>query len=56
VLSVLPPFAPILLPAALAAGVAAGWQVLVGCVLTVLAAGALAWWAAQTYPKSLLRG
>jgi ABC-2 type transport system permease protein len=56
VLSVLPPFAPILLPAALAAGVAAGWQVLVGCVLAALAAGALAWWAAQTYPKSLLRG
>lgn len=55
VLSVLPPFTPILLPAALATGVAAGWQVLMGIVLTLLATGALAWCAAQAYPKSLLR-
>jgi ABC-2 type transport system permease protein len=56
VLSVLPPFAPILLPAALAAGVAAGWQLPVGLVLALLTVGALAWFTAQTYPKSLLRG
>lgn len=55
VLSVLPPFAPLLLPGVLVAGVAQAWQVLVGIVLTLLAAAGLAWFAGQLYPRSLLR-
>ncbi len=55
VLSVLPPFAPLLLPARLAVGVAVGWQVLLGAVLTLLAIGGLAWFAGRVYPRSLLR-
>jgi ABC-2 type transport system permease protein len=55
VLSVLPPFAPLLLPARLALGVASGWQVLVGVVLTLLTIAGLAWFAGRVYPRSLLQ-
>jgi ABC-2 type transport system permease protein len=55
VLSVLPPFAPLLLPARLAVGEASGWQVLLGAVLTLLTIGGLAWLAGRVYPRSLLK-
>jgi ABC-2 type transport system permease protein len=54
VLSVLPPFAPLLLPARLAVGEASGWQVLLGAALTLLTIGGLAWLAGRVYPRSLL--
>jgi ABC-2 type transport system permease protein len=54
VLSVLPPFAPVLMPGRMAAGTASGWQVLLAVVVTLTATGALAWPAARTYPRSLL--
>jgi ABC-2 type transport system permease protein len=56
VLSVLPPFAPVLLPGRLAVGVGTGWEVLLAVALTLLTTGALAWFAGRVYPKSLLRG
>jgi ABC-2 type transport system permease protein len=55
VLSVLPPFAPVLLPGRLAVGVGAGWQVLLAVVLSLATTGALAWFAGRVYPSSLLR-
>jgi ABC-2 type transport system permease protein len=55
VLSVLPPFAPVLLPGRLAVGAAAGWQVLLALVLALATATALAWFAGRVYPRSLLR-
>lgn len=55
VLSVLPPFAPVLTPARLAGGAAVGWQVLLALLLTLVTLGGLAWLAGRTYPRSLLR-
>lgn len=54
VLSVLPPFAPLLMPARLAAGVAAGWQVLLAAALVLLCAAALAWFAGRVYPRAVV--
>jgi ABC-2 type transport system permease protein len=56
VLSVLPPFAPVLTPARLASGAAEGWQVLLAVLLTLATIGGLAWLAGRVYPSSLLRG
>lgn len=55
VLSVLPPFAPVVMPGRMAVGTAPGWQVLIAAVLTVAAAGGLAWLAGRVYPGALLR-
>jgi ABC-2 type transport system permease protein len=55
VLSVLPPFAPVLLPGRMAVGVASAWQVLLAVVLALAAIGGLAWFAGRVYPRSLLR-
>jgi ABC-2 type transport system permease protein len=55
VLSVLPPFAPVLVPARLAVGVGAGWQVLLAVALSLLTVGALGWFAGRVYPRSLFR-
>jgi ABC-2 type transport system permease protein len=55
VVSVLPPFAPVLMPARLAAGPVAGWQVLLAVALTLVTLGGLAWFAGQIYPKSLFK-
>jgi ABC-2 type transport system permease protein len=54
VLSVLPPFAPLLLPARLAVGVATGWQVLLAVALLLATVAGLAWLAGRVYPRSLL--
>jgi ABC-2 type transport system permease protein len=55
VLAVLPPFAPLLVPARLAVGVGVGWQVLLAVVLALVTAGALAWFTGRVYPRSLFR-
>lgn len=55
VLAVLPPFAPLLVPARLAVGVGAGWQVVLAVVLVLAAVAALAWYAGRVYPRSLFR-
>jgi ABC-2 type transport system permease protein len=55
VLSVLPPFAPVLLPGRMAAGVAPAWQVLLAVVLALASVGGLAWFAGRVYPRSLLK-
>ncbi|WP_026424747.1 ABC transporter permease [Actinokineospora inagensis] len=55
VLSVLPPFAPILLPGRMALGVATGWQVMVAVVLMVGAVGGLTWLAGRIYAGAVLR-
>jgi ABC-2 type transport system permease protein len=54
VLSVLPPFAPVLMTGRMAVGVAPAWQVLLALVLTLAAVGGLAWFAGRVYPMSLL--
>ncbi|HEX3589329.1 MAG TPA: ABC transporter permease [Pseudonocardiaceae bacterium] len=54
VLSVLPPFAPLLMPARLAAGVAGGWEVLLAVALMLLTCAGLAWLAARVYPRSVV--
>jgi ABC-2 type transport system permease protein len=56
VLSVLPPFAPVLLPGRLAVGVGTGWEILLAVALTLVTIVGLAWFAGRAYPKSLLRG
>jgi len=55
VLSVLPPLAPILMPARMATGDAQAWQVIVGLVLTVATIAALNAGAARIYANSVLR-
>jgi ABC-2 type transport system permease protein len=55
VVSVLPPFAPVLMPARLAAGPVAGWQVLLAVALTLVTLGGVAWFAGRVYPKSLFK-
>jgi len=55
VLSLLPPFAPLLLPGRFALGVASGWQVAVALVLMLATLGALARFAVQVYPAAVLR-
>ncbi|HEX5119246.1 MAG TPA: ABC transporter permease [Pseudonocardiaceae bacterium] len=55
VLAVLPPFAPVLVPARLAVGVGTGWQVLLAVALALATVGALAWFAGRVYPRSLFR-
>lgn len=54
-LSVIPLFAPMLMPMRLALGVAAGWQVAVALVLTVLLIGALVWLCGRIYGNAILR-
>jgi ABC-2 type transport system permease protein len=53
VLSVLPPFAPVLMPGRMAAGVAPVWQVVLALGLALACAAALAWHGARVYTKSL---
>jgi ABC-2 type transport system permease protein len=54
-LSMIPPFAPILMPARMAAGDAAVWQVVIGVVLTVLAIFGVNNLAARIYVNSVLQ-
>lgn len=55
VLSVLPPFAPILMPGRMALGVAPGWQVLLAVVLALAAVAAITWLAGRVYSNAVLR-
>ena len=55
VLSMLPPFAPILMPARIAVGNAALWQVATATILALLAILALTWLAGRIYSTAVLR-
>jgi ABC-2 type transport system permease protein len=55
VLSVLPPFAPILMPGRMAMGTAPGWQVALSIGLTVLGVAVLTWLAGRIYSTAVLR-
>lgn len=54
-LSVIPPFAVVLMPARIATGDAALWQFLLAVVLTLLEIAAMNWLAARIYANSVLR-
>ena len=54
-LSMLPPLAPILMPARMAVGDATAWQVVVAVVLTVLTIAFLNWLGGRVYANSVLR-
>ncbi|MBB5956479.1 ABC-2 type transport system permease protein [Saccharothrix tamanrassetensis] len=55
VLSMLPPFAPILMPGRMAMGVAPAWQVLVAIVLAIAAVAAITWLGGKVYANAVLR-
>ncbi|MFI9814085.1 ABC transporter permease [Saccharothrix variisporea] len=55
VLSVLPPFAPILMPGRMAMGVAPAWQVLLAVVLALAAIAAITWLGGRVYANAVLR-
>ncbi|MEJ2853813.1 MULTISPECIES: ABC transporter permease [unclassified Saccharothrix] len=55
VLSVLPPFAPILMPGRMAMGVAPTWQVLLAVVLALAAIAAITWLGGRVYANAVLR-
>jgi ABC-2 type transport system permease protein len=55
VLSILPPFAPILMPVRMASGDALAWQVGIALVLTVMSTLGLTWVAGRIYTNSVLR-
>lgn len=55
VLSMLPPFAPILMPGRMAMGVAPAWQVLLAIVLALAAIAAITWLGGKVYANAVLR-
>jgi ABC-2 type transport system permease protein len=55
VLSMLPPFAPILMPGRMAIGVAPLWQVLLAVVLALGAVAAITWLGGKIYSNAVLR-
>ncbi|WP_018682612.1 ABC transporter permease [Actinokineospora enzanensis] len=55
VLSVLPPFAPILTPGRMALSAATGWQVVIAIVLTLASVVVLAWLSGRIYAGAVLR-
>lgn len=55
VLSVLPPFSPVLMLGRMAAGVTPAWQALLAVGLALVCAAALAWLGGRVYTKSLSR-
>ncbi|MBW4719021.1 ABC transporter permease [Saccharothrix obliqua] len=55
VLSVLPPFSPIMMPGRMALGVAPLWQVLLALVLALLAVAAITWLGGKVYANAVLR-
>ncbi|ONI90457.1 ABC transporter permease [Saccharothrix sp. ALI-22-I] len=55
VLSLLPPFAPILMPGRMAMGVAPTWQVLVAIALALVAVAAITWLGGKVYSNAVLR-
>lgn len=54
-LSLLPPFAPILMPGRMAMGVAAPWQVILAIVLALAAIAAITWLGGKVYANAVLR-
>ena len=54
VLSLIPPFTPILMPGKIALGAATGWQILLGILLTVLAIGLLTLLGGRIYRTAVL--
>lgn len=54
VLSLIPPFTPILMPGKIALGAAAGWQILLGIGLTLLATALLTLLGARIYKTAVL--
>jgi ABC-2 type transport system permease protein len=55
VLSMLPPFAPILMPGRMAMGVAPLWQVLLAILLALAAVAAITWLGGKIYSNAILR-
>jgi hypothetical protein len=55
VLSLLPPFAPALMPVLMATGDAASWQITLAIALAVATAVGLTWLAGRIYANSVLR-
>ncbi|MDX8036784.1 ABC transporter permease [Lentzea sp. BCCO 10_0856] len=55
VLSLLPPFAPILMPGRMALGVAPAWQVLLSIVFALAAIAAITWLGGKVYANAVLR-
>ncbi len=55
VLSLLPPFAPILMPGRMALGVAPAWQVVLAVVLALAAIAAITWLGGKVYANAVLR-
>jgi ABC-2 type transport system permease protein len=55
VLSLLPPFAPILMPGRMAMGVAPPWQVILAIVLALAAIAAITWLGGKVYANAVLR-
>jgi len=55
VLSLLPPFAPVLMPVRMATGDATAWQVPLAFALTLATAGVLTWLAGRIYANLVLR-
>ncbi|GGU80865.1 ABC transporter permease [Lentzea flava] len=55
VLSLLPPFAPILMPGRMAMGVATTWQVVLAIVLALAAIAAITWLGGKVYANAVLR-
>ncbi|MDQ3578353.1 MAG: ABC transporter permease [Actinomycetota bacterium] len=55
VLSLLPPFSPILMPGRIALGVAPGWQIALAIVLTTVSVTGLAWLGGRIYAGAVLR-
>ncbi|KOV89741.1 ABC transporter permease [Nocardia sp. NRRL S-836] len=55
VLSLLPPFAPILMPGRMAMGVATPWQVVLAIVLALASIAAITWLGGKVYANAVLR-
>jgi ABC-2 type transport system permease protein len=55
VLSLLPPFAPVLMPGRMAVGVAPAWQVVLAVLLALAAIAALTWLGGRVYAGAVLR-
>ncbi len=55
ILSLLPPFAPVLMSLRIATGDAQGWQVALAILLMVASVAGLAWFAGRMYANSVLR-
>ena len=54
-ISIIPPFAPVLMASRMATGDAQAWQVALAVVLTIVEIAALNWLAARIYQNSVLR-